>query len=215
MNLFEFEGKRLLASTGISVPKACMVTDYDKAPMDYPFVLKAQTLSGGRGKAGGIRICKNDAEFEKNCHEIMALKIKGNPVLGLLAEEAMNIQREIYLAITLQGSAFPKLIACGAGGMEIENLAKSDPDKIFTAELDPFTGLSAQQTEKLIAFLELSEESGIRELIAKLQDCFFKNDALLVEINPLSLIDGKLVALDSKVELDSKAEYKHPELLPL
>lgn len=212
MNLFEFEGKKLLAAHGITVPNSSMVADFSKAPMAYPFVLKAQTLSGGRGKAGGIRICKNDAEFEKNCGEIMELKIKGNPVLGLLAEEAMDIQREIYIAITMQGSTYPKLIACGSGGMEIENLAKSDPDKIFIAELDPFTGLSAEQTEKLIAFLELGEDSGIRELIAKLQDCFFKNDALLVEINPLSLIDGKLVALDSKVELDSKAQYKHPEL---
>jgi len=212
MNLFEFEGKRLLAANGITVPESHMVTDFEQAPMAYPFVLKAQTLSGGRGKAGGIRMCHNDEEFKKNCQEIMELKIKGNPVLGLLAEQAMNIQREIYLAITLQGSAFPKLIACGSGGMEIENLAKSDPDKIFTAELDPFTGLSAEQTESLIAFLELDEQSGVRELLKKLQDCFFNNDALLVEINPLSLIDGKLVALDSKVELDSKAQYKHPEL---
>lgn len=212
MKLFEFEGKRLLAANGIEIPASCMVTDFNKAPLAYPFVLKAQTLSGGRGKAGGIRMCRNDDEFSRNCREIMALKIKGNPVFGLLAEQAMEIQREIYLAITLQGSAFPKLIACAAGGMEIENLAKSDPEKIFTTELDPFTGLSADQIGSLISFLQLDEQSGIRELIEKLQNCFFKNDALLVEINPLALVEGRLIALDSKVELDSKAEYKNPEL---
>ena len=212
MDLFEFEGKRLLARHGIKVPASKLAADPKAAPMEYPFVLKAQTLSGGRGKAGGIRMCRSDKDYRKHFYEIMELTIKGKPVHGLLAEQAMDIQRELYLAITLQGTAMPRLIACAAGGMEIENLAKSDPNKIFQTELDPFNGLSPEQTDEIIAFLQLDESSGIRELLGKLQACFFDNDALLVEINPLSLIAGELVALDSKVELDSKAEYKHAEL---
>lgn len=212
MDLFEFEGKQLLAQHGIKVPQSRLAEDAQTAPLPYPFVLKAQTLSGGRGKAGGVRVCRNEADYKKNFSEIMALTIKGKPVHGLLAEQAMDIQRELYLAITLQGTAMPRLIACASGGMEIENLAKTDPDKIFQAELDPFEGLTPEQTDALIAFLQVEESSGIRELLSKLQACFFGNDALLVEINPLGLIDGELMALDAKVELDSKAAYKNPRL---
>ena len=211
MKLFEFEGKRLLADCGIRVPESCMVTNLSQPPMAYPFVLKAQTLSGGRGKAGGIRICRNDEEFRKNAREIMSLTIKGNPVHGLLAEQVMEIRQEIYLAITQQSSAYPRLIACASGGMEIENLARTDPDRLFTAELDPFSGLSGEQLEKLISFLGL-KEGEIRKVIDALQHCFFHNDAVLVEINPLGVVDGGLMALDAKVELDNKAEYRHAAL---
>lgn len=212
MNLFEFEGKRLLSGYGIKIPKSQMVLNHNAAPIEYPLVLKAQTLSGGRGKAGGVRVCCGQEDFTKNCGEIMELKVKGNPVCGLMAEQAVKIQRELYLAITLQGSSVPKLIACGTGGMEIESLAKSDPDKLFTAELDPFTGLSSQQTDRLISFLGLEEQQGARELLKRLQDCFFGLDALLVEINPLGIVDGELMALDAKIELDNNAKFRHEDL---
>lgn len=212
MKLFEYEGKRLLNSYGIPVPHSALVHDWKEAPIPYPFVLKAQTLSGGRGKAGGVRMCSGQAEFETAAREIMALKIKGNAVHGLLAEQAVSIQRELYLTITLQGTQKPRLIACASGGMEIENLARSQPDQIFSEELDPFLGASDDQVQRLTAFLNLEDNAGLKELLEKLQTCFFDTDALLVEINPLGLVDGKLMALDAKVELDSNAAFRHGDL---
>lgn len=212
MKLFEYEGKHLLSAYGIPVPRSMLVSDLKKAPISYPFVLKAQTLSGGRGKAGGIRMCRGQTEFETAARDIMDLKIKGNAVHGLLAEQAVSIQRELYLAITLQGTQKPRLIACASGGMEIENLAKSRPDQIFSEELDPFLGASMDQVQRLSAFLNLEENSGVKDLLKKLQSCFFDTDALLVEINPLGLVDGRLIALDAKVELDSKASFRHIDL---
>lgn len=212
MNLFEFEGKQLLAQYGIKVPRARMATDFHTAPMAYPLMLKAQTLSGGRGKAGGIRLCRSEDDYVRNCGEIMEIKVKGKPVCGLMAEQALTIQRELYLAISLQGSSVPKLIACGVGGMEIEQLAKTEPDRIYTTELDPFYGLKREQIQELIAFLQLEEQKDAEKLIRSLQDCFFSLDALLVEINPLGIVDGALCALDAKIELDDKAEFRHAEL---
>ncbi|HAJ65670.1 MAG TPA: hypothetical protein DCM61_03690 [Clostridiales bacterium] len=213
MDLFEFEGKKLFAQYGIPVPNARFVQpECDEAPLDYPFMLKAQTLSGGRGKAGGVRPCRDRADFEKNREEILALTIKGKPVCGLLAEEMLSIEREMYLAISLQGSETPKLIASAAGGMEIESLAKTEPDKILVMDLDPFTGLSAEQKETLIDFLSLEQQPEAWELLEKLQNCFFASDALLVEINPLGIVGGRLVALDAKVSLDDHAAFRQQEL---
>lgn len=212
MKLFEYEGKNLLSTYGIPVPTSVLISDWEEAPIPYPFVLKAQTLSGGRGKAGGVRVCHTHTEFETAAREIMALKIKGNAVHGLLAEQAVSIQRELYLAITLQGTQKPRLIACASGGMEIEELAKSRPDQIFSEELDPFLGASDDQIHRLMAFLNLEEKTGLKELLKKMQACFFETDALLLEINPLGLVDGKLIALDAKVELDSNAAFRHTYL---
>ncbi len=212
MELFEFEGKRLLSQWGVKIPVAVMVSDYTNAPMNFPFVLKTQTLSGGRGKAGGIRICRDMDEFENNCREMMEIKVKGEGVCGLMAEQLASIERELYLAISLQGSTVPKLIACAVGGVEIENLARTAPEKIFTVELDPFIGLSENQLDELVIFLGLETQQGAAEVIGKVQDCFFSLDALLVEINPLAVIEGELMALDAKLELDNCAEFRHKEL---
>ena len=209
MKLFEFEGKALLSRYGIEVPRSRMAED--SAPLPYPFVLKAQTLSGGRGKAGGVRLCENQEAFETNRQEIMDLTIQGHPVHGLLAEEAVSIQRELYIALTLQGVSRPKLIACASGGMEIETLAKTAPEQILNMEIDPLDGLSGEDLQRIASFLHLPEESGILSLLKNLQTCFFDTDALLVEINPLGLVEGRVVALDAKVELDDHAAYRHPE----
>lgn len=212
MDLFEYEGKRLLSQFGISVPRSNMVIDPIHAPMEYPLVIKAQTLSGGRGKAGGIRLCMDEEDYRKNCEEIMEITVKGKPVCGLLAEQAQKIQREIYLAITLQGSSIPRLIACGEGGMEIEALAKSAPEKLLIEEIDPLSGLSQEQFLRIIHFLELEKIPDAVEVIQAIQACFFSIDALLVEINPLGLVDGHLTALDAKIVLDDNASFRHTDL---
>lgn len=212
MKLFEFEGKALLAQYGIDVPRAKLAGAGEEETLPYPFVLKAQTLSGGRGKAGGVRMCEDRAAFEKNRREILDLTIHGQPVCGLLEEEAVSIQREMYIALTLQGVSRPKLIACASGGMEIEQVAKSAPERILTMEIDPLDGLGEGDAESIARFLRLPESSGIFRLLDSLQACFFGSDALLVEINPLGLVDGRVKALDAKVELDDHAAYRHPDL---
>ena len=144
MDLFEFEGKALLALYGIPVPHSQLVTqEHVPAPLAYPFVLKAQVLTGGRGKAGGVKVCHNDDEYKRYASNILHMEIKGHKVHGLLAEEMAHIQKELYLSITLQGVSKPTLIFSNTGGMDIETVAATTPDKICKIEIDPFTGLKA------------------------------------------------------------------------
>lgn len=213
MNLYEFEGKRILSNFGIPVPKSEMIYAKDSAaPLKYPFVLKAQVLTGGRGKAGGIRICANDEEFRKNTSEILDMIIKGHKVHGLLCEQMVNAERELYLSITLQGVDKPMLIISEAGGMDIEEVAKNNPEKIIKMEIDPFTGLKDYQLNYISKQLNYPDVQDLHALIRKVQKAFFDTKALLVEINPLGVVDGKLLAMDSKLALDDHARNMRDEI---
>ena len=108
MNLFEYEGKQMMNLFHIPVPEShLLVTAEEPAPMDYPFVLKAQVMTGGRGKAGGVKVCRDDAEYRQYARQILPMEIKGHSVHGLLAEKMVKAEREFYLSITLQGVAVP------------------------------------------------------------------------------------------------------------
>jgi succinyl-CoA synthetase beta subunit len=203
MNLYEYEGKRLLSRFGIPVPCSEMIYAADvEAPLPFPFVLKAQVLTGGRGKAGGIRVCTDEEAFKKNAADILNMTIKGHQVRGLLCEQKVKVERELYLSITLQGVDKPTLIMSAQGGMEIEEVAKSDPDKIIRMEIDPFIGLKDYQLRAMSRLLKYPDEQDLSTLIKKVQQAFLETKALLVEINPLGVVDGKLIALDSKFVLD-------------
>jgi succinyl-CoA synthetase beta subunit len=203
MNLYEYEGKRLLSRFGIPVPCSEMIYTADvEAPLPFPFVLKAQVLTGGRGKAGGIRVCTDEEAFKKNAADILSMTIKGHQVRGLLCEQKVKVERELYLSITLQGVDKPTLIMSAQGGMEIEEVAKSDPDKIIRMEIDPFIGLKDYQLRAMSRLLKYPDEQDLSTLIKKVQQAFLETKALLVEINPLGVVDGKLIALDSKFVLD-------------
>ena len=131
MNLYEFEGKQLLSRFGIPVPQSKMISEADSdAPLPFPFVVKAQVLTGGRGKAGGIKICADETAFRKTAADILGMTIKGHRVQALLCEQMVRAEHELYLSITLQGVSKPTLIVSAAGGMEIEETAKTAPDKI-------------------------------------------------------------------------------------
>lgn len=206
MNLYEFEGKRILSSFDISVPRSEMIYSKDATePLPYPFVLKAQVLTGGRGKAGGIRVCINEEEYRKNAADILDMTIKGHRVHGLLCEQMVKAEHELYLSITLQGVDKPVLIVSEAGGMDIEEIAKTDPDKIIKMEIDPFTGLKDYQLNSVAKLLKYPDVQDLFTVIKKVQKSFFDTKALLVEINPLGVVDGKLMAMDSKVVLDDHA----------
>lgn len=206
MNLFEYEGKQMMNLFHIPVPEShLLVTAEEPAPMDYPFVLKAQVMTGGRGKAGGVKVCRDDAEYRQYARQILPMEIKGHSVHGLLAEKMVKAEREFYLSITLQGVAVPTLIVSAMGGMDIEQVSREHPEEILKIEIDPFTRLKAYQKKQIANHLGLSDAQPLYELLDKLQNAFFDSGALLVEINPLGLVAGKLVAMDSKFVLDDHA----------
>lgn len=213
MNLFEFEGKQLFRDAGIPVPQSCLAPSSEALPdLPFPFVLKAQTMTGGRGKAGGIKVCQNEADFRQYALAILGMTIKGHPVHGLLAEEMVSPERELYLSITLQGVKAPTLIASAMGGMEIERVAAEHPQELLRIELDPFLGLKAYQRRALARKLKVADDAKFAAFLERLQKIFFEKDALLVEINPLGVIGGELVAMDAKVVLDDHARFRHEPL---
>ena len=205
MNLFEFEGKQHLRKFGIPVPESHVLAADDlPTPMDYPFVLKAQVMTGGRGKAGGVKVCADEATYRAEAERILHMQIKGHQVHGLLAEQMMKAEQELYLSITPQGVERPTLIFSRRGGMDIEAVAKEEPDEIVKIEIDPFTGLKGYQKKYLAERMGVDKAEAVA-FLDKIQEAFFGGCALLVEINPLGIVDGKLVAMDAKVVIDDHA----------
>ena len=203
MDLFEYEGKQLMRQFEIPVPESVLISSpEEKAPMEYPFVLKAQVMTGGRGKAGGVKICENEKDYEHHKQNIFDMQIKGHKVHGLLAEQMVRAEKELYLSITLQGVQKPTLIASRMGGMDIEQVSRETPDEIVKIEIDPFTRLKAYQKKYLAKRLEIVDLPDFYEFVEKVENAFFTTGAKLVEINPLGLVDGKLMAMDSKFSLD-------------
>lgn len=203
MNLFEFEGKNLFKEYGIPVPAGECIAEVKKVPpVELPFVVKAQVMTGGRGKAGGVKLCRNNEEYIENAEQILNMEIKGHGVHGLLLESAVNVEQELYLAITLQGTKVPTVIACASGGMDIEEISKTKPEKIIREEIDPFTGLKSYQVKYIMEKLKIREKEEFKDILLKLQKMFFEKKALLAEINPLGIAEGHLIAMDSKVVLD-------------
>ena len=208
MNLFEFEGKQMMRRFAIPVPEShLLVSDTAPAPLDYPFVLKAQVMTGGRGKAGGVKICHNEEEYRQYASQILHMEIKNHPVHGLLAEQMMQAEQEFYLSITMQGVAVPTLIVSRMGGMDIEQVSKDHPEEILKLEIDPFTRLKGYQKKMIAERLNTADPADLYALLDKLQDAFFSGGALLAEINPLGLVNGKLVAMDSKFVIDDHDSY--------
>lgn len=213
MNLFEYEGKRMMAKFAIPTPGSRLLATADApAPLPYPFVLKAQVLTGGRGKAGGVKICHNDEEYTRYAHDILGMTIKGHVVHGLLAEEMVKADRELYLSITAQGVKNPTLIASAMGGMDIEQVAATQPEEILKLEIDPFTGLKDYQLSMLAQKLRVEDKADLFATVRKIEKAFFATNALLVEINPLGVVNGKLMAMDSKFVLDDHAEFRMKEV---
>jgi len=211
MNLLETEGKHLFSEYGIPVPEgriikaASVITD-----LTYPVVVKAQVATGGRGKAGGIRIVDNENEIEKALQDILGMTIKGHRVNQVLIEKKVESQKEFYLSIAVDRSKKkPLLMASTMGGMEIEGVPD---DKILRRWIDPWVGLE-QFIAKDISFgLGLNPELGaqFQSLLFSLWRLFQSMDAELVEINPLSVtMDNKLIAVDSKVVIDDDALFRH------
>jgi succinyl-CoA synthetase beta subunit len=229
MDLLEHQGKALFASAGLPVlPADVAVTPEDAARLaavvGLPAAVKAQARTGGRGKAGGIRICRSAGEVETAAAEILAMTIRGKPVVSVLVEQAVQVAREMYLAIVssraLRG---PLLVFAREGGVDIEELAMQDPGAIVRSPIDPLLGVCDYQVRDVVAAAALDPEGpgaadarkALGAAVRTLWRLYHDRDATLVEVNPLVLTkDGEVVCLDSKVTVDDNALFRQPDLTP-
>jgi succinyl-CoA synthetase beta subunit len=182
-------------------------------------VIKSQVLVGGRGKAGGIRLAKDSHEAGDIATQILAMEIKGLPVRKVLVDEAASISKEIYLGITNDRAARkPVMMASSAGGVEIEEVARTTPEKIIKTHIDPLLGLKDYQTRGIAIGIDLPKEywKVFIQIANGLWQAYQECDATLAEINPLVITgDNRLIALDGKMLLDDNALFRHPDLAEL
>lgn len=213
MKLFEYQAKELFAEHGIPVPDSTLIScisELNKAleEIGLPCVLKAQVLQGGRGKAGLVKLVRTKEEASAEAERI--LKVTGKK---LLVEGAVRFEKEMYLAITVDpvsGSAL--VMACLEGGVEIEEIARTKPEKIIKEKVDTSWGMMPFQASNVMYSLGLDKNQAAEgsKILLKLYELFVKNDAELVEINPLMILkDGTMIAADGKVNLDDNALFKH------
>jgi succinyl-CoA synthetase beta subunit len=231
VRIHEYQAKALLARYCIPVPRgnvACTPIEAEKTAIEIGgrAVVKAQVYAGGRGKVGGIRMAANPKEAEKAARQLIGTRLvtpqtglEGVPVSKVLVEEASEVSRELYLSILIDGmSRSPVVMASQAGGMEIEEVAKSAPEKILKSYIDPAVGLQPFQGRKLSYGMNLDGGQiveGVR-LMANLYKLFVDNDCSLAEINPLIITaGGKLLALDAKLNFDDNALFRHKDIQKL
>ncbi|MGZ6898922.1 MAG: ADP-forming succinate--CoA ligase subunit beta [Acidimicrobiia bacterium] len=220
MDLFEYQGKQLFARYGIPVSAGEAVTTVDDAVaaadrVGYPVVVKAQVQVGGRGEAGGIKLAANADEAREHASNIIGMDIKGHVVRVVWIEHASDIAEEYYASFTLDRSAKKYLGMLSAqGGVEIEEVAATNPDAIARIHVDPVDGLGEAECRAWVeaAALNPAAVDGAVDVLLKLYNAYVEGDADLVEINPLILTpDGRVHALDAKVSLDDNAVFRHTD----
>jgi succinyl-CoA synthetase beta subunit len=224
MRLPEYQAKMIFARHGMPVPKGRLALTASEVKQTAEelggrVVLKAQVLVGGRGKAGGIRLAKNPKEAEELATQILGMDIKNLSVRKILVDEAVNIETEIYLGLTIDRSACkPVLIACAEGGVDIEDVARNDPAKVTRIHIDPLVGLREYQARDLALSLDLPRAfwRPFMDIIHSLWEIFSEYDATLTEINPLVITaDQRLLALDGKMIVDDNALFRHTDIADL
>jgi len=220
VDLYEYQGKQYFARFGIPTSPGGVADTVDEAVAQadkagYPVVVKAQVKVGGRGKAGGIKLADDADEVRRHAAAILGLDIRGHVVRRLWIEHSSDIAREYYASFTLDRAA--KLHLCmvsSKGGVDIEEVAATDPGAIARLHVDPVDGLSLDDAAALVARAGLDAEARPQaaELLRALYRCYVEGDCDLAEINPLILTtDGRVHALDAKVTLDDNAAFRHPE----
>jgi succinyl-CoA synthetase beta subunit len=219
--LYEFEGKQLFEKFGIPVPEGRVVTSaaevYDVTrDFSCSVALKCQVLTGGRGRAGGIKFADGPNEARTVAGELLDLKIKGSPVERLLIERKLDIRQEFYLGVTIDRANYKLvIIASGEGGIDIEETAEKSPEKIARKSLSvdkPLYGFEALTVAKNMGLPSDLIKPGAA-IVSSLFELFKTYDAKLAEINPLVLTgDNELVAADSRISLDDDALFRHPDL---
>ena len=220
MDLFEYQGKQFFARYGIPTSPGGVAETPEEAVRQavaagFPAVIKAQVQVGGRGKAGGIKIAANEEEALAHAQAILGMDIKGHLVKRVWVEHASDIAKEYYASYTLDRSAKLYLLMLSAkGGVDIEEVAVTDPEAIVRRHIDPVSGADREMLEEAVEASGIDAEArqGVAEILEALYRAFVEGDADLVEINPLIFnTAGKVHALDAKVTLDDNATYRHPE----
>lgn len=220
MDLFEHQGKAFFASYGLPVSSGEVAFTVDEAlgaaeRLGLPVVVKAQVHSGGRGKAGGVKLAEDLGAVGRHAEAILALTINGHRVERLWIEEACGVAEEFYAGFTLDRSARKHLGMLSAeGGVEIETVAERSPEAIARILIDPVDGLDASACEAWATAAGLPDAAlpDAVEVLGKLYAAYTEGDADLVEVNPLVLTGGgRLVVLDAKVTLDANATFRHPD----
>lgn len=214
MRLYEFQAKRLFASAGIPVPESTLLTLPEQASdLPFPVVLKAQVPTGGRGKAGGIKVAMERAEAGPMMDDLLGSDIRGHTVRAILAESMSEIQREFYVAVLFdKGSNQVVVLGSAEGGVDIEQVAKECPKKIVQRALGPFMGMPDFTVRAVAKELGIKERGQFGSILKAMHGLLWSHDATLVEINPLAETPDGLLALDAKVTLDDKAAFRHANL---
>ena len=230
MKIHEYQGKELFRKYNVPVPNGVVIEDKSEAiraagEIGTPVVVvKAQIHAGGRGKGGGVKLAKSPQEAEKHAEDILGMTLvthqtgpEGRLVKKVLIEEGMEIVKELYISLLLDGQTSRMMnMASEAGGMEIEEVAEETPEKIITELVDPVVGVKPYLARKIAFALNLSGEPLKRAIpfIINLYECFVKEDLSLLEINPLVITgDNRILALDAKIDIDDNALGRHKDTL--
>ena len=232
MNIHEYQAKEILKKFGINVPNGIVAFSLEEIDQKFKIlktnkiVLKAQIHAGGRGKAGGIKIVNNINELKKQAKSLFGKKLvthqtgpQGREVKRLYLEETCDIAKEFYLSCLIDRSSSKiAFISSTEGGVDIENVAKNNPDKIITVKLNLSASVNEEDIKKIIQPFGLSEKSKKQafHLIQSIYKVLIEKDASLIEVNPLILTkDEELLCLDAKISFDDNAIYRHPDILSL
>ncbi|HZP74034.1 MAG TPA: ADP-forming succinate--CoA ligase subunit beta, partial [Gaiellaceae bacterium] len=223
MDLYEYQGKELFRRYGIPVSEGRLVDTPEGALAAAdelgggPVVVKAQVLTGGRGKAGGVKLADSPDDAEAKANDILGLDIRGHVVRKLWIEQASDIAKEYYLSIAFdRGAKKPLFMFTTQGGVEIEQVADENPDALVRLHVDPLEGFQPWVARALVyggGVDDPGEQKQIAAIVEKLYRCFVECDAMLTEINPLIVTpDGEVKALDSKFTVDDSALYRHADI---
>ena len=230
MKIHEYQAKELLRAHGVPVPRgyaAFTVREAQEAAQKLGgavWVVKAQIHAGGRGKGGGVKLARSQAEVQTLANQILGMQLKthqtgpeGQKVRRLLVEEGADIQKEYYVAaLTDRATQKVAMMASSEGGMDIEEVAHKTPEKILKVFIDPLVGMTDAQALELAAGIGVPAASQAQavDVLKKLYTCYMDTDASLAEINPLILEgNGHIKALDAKFNFDSNALFRHPEIV--
>jgi succinyl-CoA synthetase beta subunit len=222
LDLYEYQGKALFARFGIPVSQGRLAETPEDAraaaeELGGPVVVKAQVLTGGRGKAGGVKLAAGPDEVEQHARAILGLDIRGHVVRRLWIEQASDIAKEYYLSLTFdRGAKQPLFMFTTQGGVEIEEVAGTSPDALARLHVDPLEGFHPWQARRLVygaGVTDPGEQKQIAAIVGKLYEAFVGCDAMLCEINPLIVTpEGEVRALDSKFTVDDNALFRHPDI---
>jgi len=232
MKIHEYQGKEILAKFGVPVPRGIAAYTVQEAveaaqKLGGPvWVVKAQIHAGGRGKGGGVKVAKTIDDVKRIAGEILGMQLKthqtgpeGQKVRRLYIEDGADIHKEYYVsAVTDRATQKIAFIASSEGGMDIEEVAHSSPEKIITVYADPKDGLTDAQAKEIADGIGMPADSTAQtvDILKKLYTCYMETDAALVEINPLNRDSkGNVMALDAKFNFDSNALFRHPEIVAL